>query len=539
MIGTTTEQSGIMKHLMNSSSTLSPLAKSLIAAFDAIKDFHQEGKGLVNPLISKFATWYEKLRTAMDYREEEVILRAAIERIVKRRIILGGSGKTIAEPLLRELVWARYVSDEQLSEDHVQSVVTIIDIYLSLRTHLLGKKVLSESTVNEWTYQLLSAALEQHLASHKQKELMANFMFHVMQQTVRIDEAEEQTRDAQVFIAVRRAFAKDDIAFLRYHLFTQIFGTLTEASLPKVQEGFKDAYEEIEEQLSYPYKERIYGYVKRKTAAFFILEDLLRVASGGFSQLAENEEELKKAVTAACELRYNSIAAKVRRAVVRSVIFLLLTKAFFGFAIEGTFESMIYGEIQWGSLLVNIILPPLLMVIISLFIRTPRKDNTERIFTYIRQLLFTPDPKLGLPLSIQPQKENKNTTMNLVFSFLWFMAFVVGFGVTVFVLTALHFNPISQGIFLFFVAVVSFLSYRIGTTSKEYAVEDKQGLLTPLVDFLFMPFVKVGRHLTEGISQVNVLLFIFDFIIETPFKGMFAFFEQWFFFLHAKREGLE
>ena len=39
-------------------------------------------------------------------------------------------------------------------------------------------------------------------------------------------------------------------------------------------------------------------------------------------------------------------------------------------------------------------------------------------------------------------------------------------------------------------------------------------------------------YLTEGISQINILLFLFDFIIETPFKGLFAFFDQWFVYLH-------
>ena len=75
--------------------------------------------------------------------------------------------------------------------------------------------------------------------------------------------------------------------------------------------------------------------------------------------------------------------------------------------------------------------------------------------------------------------------------------------------------------------------------SKTYTVEEKSGLFAPIIDFLFMPIVRVGRHLTEGISQINVILFILDFIFETPFKGISAFVEQWFFFLHAKREELE
>src|SRR5262245_60837724 len=57
-------------------------------------------------VVSELAAWYEKLRTAIENRDEEVILRAAIERILRRRLLLGGSGSTVAEPLVRELVWA-------------------------------------------------------------------------------------------------------------------------------------------------------------------------------------------------------------------------------------------------------------------------------------------------------------------------------------------------------------------------------------------------------------------------------------------------
>lgn len=52
---------------------LTSLANSLIAAF--IKTEKAAGKGsmAVNPLVVKIASIYEKIRVAMDYREEEVI----------------------------------------------------------------------------------------------------------------------------------------------------------------------------------------------------------------------------------------------------------------------------------------------------------------------------------------------------------------------------------------------------------------------------------------------------------------------------------
>ena len=117
-------------------------------------------------------------------------------------------------------------------------------------------------------------------------------------------------------------------------------------------------------------------------------------------------------------------------------------------------------------------------------------------------------------------------------------AFVLSFGALIYALTLLHFNVVSQAVFLFFLTIVAFLSYRISLTSDMYRLGDRQGILTPFIDFLFMPIVSVGRKFTQGISQINFVLIIFDLIIETPFKVTFAFIEQWFYFLHSKREEL-
>ena len=73
-----------------------------------------------------------------------------------------------------------------------------------------------------------------------------------------------------------------------------------------------------------------------------------------------------------------------------------------------------------------------------------------------------------------------------------------------------------------------------------YVIKDKkEDVGSVLVDFFFMPFIQIGKRLTLAISQINIILFIFDFIIETPFKGIFAFFEQWFLFLRTQREKLD
>src|SRR2546430_1326198 len=185
------------------------------------------------------------------------------------------------------------------------------------------------------------------------------------------------------------------------------------------------------------------------------------------------------------------------------------------------------------NMILNISIPPALMLVVGLFIRPPGLENSKMIYGYITQLLYEEKPRLGNKLLISKQEET-SATFRFVFNILWLVAFVISFGGMIFVLTKFHVNPISQFILIFFLAIVSFLAYRIALIANVYRVGDKQGLLTLLVDFLFMPVIRVGRQLSQNIARVNFFLFIFDFFIETPFKSLFAFFDQWFYYLHVK-----
>ncbi|MBI5044857.1 MAG: hypothetical protein HZC02_02955 [Candidatus Levybacteria bacterium] len=513
---------------------LSSLALMVVEQFGKQSEPNHEHKITVNPFVSKVASAYEKLRNAMEYREDEVILRATIERILRRRLLLGGTAKSTAEPLIRELIWARYLPDNAVPASAIKEVEDTIDLYLQLRLRVLEKYAVKVSQMNEWTYHLMSSAVEHVLNPNNEKQTLANFMYQVMKDDISIVDDDEQTRDAQVYIAVRKAFARDDIAFLRFHLFQLYFGGLSWSSLDHVVTSFPEGFKEISAQLHYPRKDRIYSYIKHRAAVFFILEDILIKHGDSLQEVLEDEEKLKVAVWEACEKRYKSISRKVRTAIMRSFVFILLTKVLFAFGVEGTYEQIFYGSIQWTSILLNTSIPPLLMILVSVFIRTPNEENTRVIYSYVTKLLYDESPRLGSQLVIKKQTDKPH----LVFSLLWLSAFLISFGSIISVLSQLHFNLVSQGIFIFFVTIVSFLAYRISMVAHVFSVGEKQGILTPLIDFLFMPVIRVGRRLTQSISQINFFLFLFDFLIETPFKVVFAAIEQWFKFLHEKTEDL-
>ncbi|HEX7042781.1 MAG TPA: hypothetical protein VF189_06020 [Patescibacteria group bacterium] len=523
--------------------TFSRVAQAVVDIFAKKENPNHEAKINVNHFVSAIANWYEKLRNAMDYRDEEVVLRAAIQRILKRRLGLHSTkkadpiGKNIAESLLKELVWAHYFQNGSLPESYIKHVGGIIDVWLRWRKGVKSRYIMRDGVLNEWMYQLLSANLARFLSPKIHRNTIANFMYYVMKDEIKISDDSEERRDIQVYLAVRRAYAKDDIAFLRFALFQQIFGELNEHTLEKAIHGFKHGYREIRDQLKYKLKEKIYQYVKKQAPVFFILEDVLDKEKGNTNQIFAQEEDFQKAVYEACEKRYHGITRKVQLAIVKSVVFLLVTKAIFALSIEGTYDRLAYGSVQWAAIALNIGIPPLLLIIVSLFISRPGESNSKRILDKIKTVLLEENPKITpvYTVALKPKKKPIET----VFTILWFFAFFLSFGTMVDILTRLQFNFVSQIVFIFFIAVVSFLSYGISNTAHQYNVDSKPGLFTPFIDFLFIPIVRVGRMFTDGISQINIIVFLFDYVIEIPFKAIFGFFDSLFWYLHTKREELE
>ena len=88
----------------------------------------------VGEALSSVASFYERLRYAVDYKKEHLLRRNAIERILKRNLWEKGEGSTLilAEALLKELTWARYIKNSYYSVGKINELAEIISKYLLL-----------------------------------------------------------------------------------------------------------------------------------------------------------------------------------------------------------------------------------------------------------------------------------------------------------------------------------------------------------------------------------------------------------------------
>src|SRR3990172_6379107 len=118
---------------------LSKIVDAVISIFEEQTPRARDGLHFsVSRTVSALAALYEKARNAVEFRAEHLVRRAAIERILKRRITLGGASPDIAENLVVELLWARYIDSSLIDDAKVREIHNIVERYLLLKHELFG-----------------------------------------------------------------------------------------------------------------------------------------------------------------------------------------------------------------------------------------------------------------------------------------------------------------------------------------------------------------------------------------------------------------
>jgi hypothetical protein len=230
------------------------------------------------------------------------------------------------------------------------------------------------------------------------------------------------------------------------------------------------------------------------------------------------------------------MGVRVRNLAIRSFIYILLTKMIFALILEFPLSKYFYNEVNYQSILINTLFPPILMVIILGFFRVPGEENTKKLYERIIEIIDA-DKSFETKVSFIPKKQQiKKPVLIFGFTIFYSLTFFITLTLIHEFLINLNFNLISEAIFIFFVSVVTFFSFRIRQVTKELTLDEKEGVFTPIIDFFFMPILSLGKFFSQEISKLNFFIFIFDFIIEAPFKLLFEVVEEWISFVKKRKE---
>lgn len=490
---------------------------------------------------SSAATIYEKARLAIDNQEEHLLRRNAIYRIIKRYAGTESTINEIADRLLRELIWARYLPNKTIPVSIVNDVAAIIQKYEPL-IQAIELNDLPEEDAFGWILDVMSTEIEYRIAPPLADEALVSYMFDEMKERVEWDDKYQITpeqKELSLYIAIHRALLKSDKGMLRFRVFTLYYpdwpGPAKDDLVKKITSDLAEAQVIVDKQIDHAIVHKLEVLIKRKCTVFHVLSDIAKENGENVVDLLGKPESLDKEVRKALKVRTKNFRKRLRRTVVRAIMFLFLTKMLAAIVLEVPYEFWYLKHDAILPLITNIFFPPVLLALLALTVTIPEKRNATDHVEAVRALMVGADhPLLNVRVKLR-----KSSTWDVVFNLLYVLVYLIVYGGLTLILIQLHFIWLGIVLFLFFLSLVAFFGIRIRLSTKDIVLsESRRGFLGILFDYFMVPVVRLGRWLSVKVSQVNVFVYFFDFILEAPYKLIVRIIDNWTDFITEKREEL-
>lgn len=494
----------------------------------------------VNDTISRVAFFYEKFRNAIDYKEEQLLRKNAIERILKRRMVPGAKITKVARQLIYELIRGRYLPNNAIPETKIPEVANTINNYVLLLQEII-RDFRGQNYYNyrKWILSIAAVELEKQLASNFRDEALVNFAFRVISENLewKSETIPQKDKNILLYIAIHRTLIRSDQPILIHHLWDFEFGEWKNATLETIQKAGREIEafrNEVYRYLNHPLNEYLLQRIKKTSVLFLILRDVIEENPDEATSMMTDAETLDSKIRQVVAKRYKKASLKLQRSVMRSLIYLLFTKTLLAFLVELPYDRYFVHEVNYIPLGVNIIFHPFFLFFLALTIGSPDNKNTERIIQGIHGILSS-NPESRPKWRIRPPK--RRMLIMIIFQIFYGTAFLLTFGGIISLLTIFKFNVVSIFFFIFFLTIVSFLGIKLRQDNKELKMQThREGITALITDFFTFPIVRVGHWLAMKAPKINLFVFILDVIIEAPFKSFIDISEQWVDYIKEKKD---
>ncbi|RLC36556.1 hypothetical protein DRH27_05055, partial [Candidatus Falkowbacteria bacterium] len=483
----------------------------------------------VSALVSKMAFYYEKIRNSVDYKEEHLHRKNAIERILRRHIIIEGAmslkgvnSREIASHLLIELIRAAYLENNKIPETKIDEIEEVLNRYLKLKKYsrdaIKPLSVKEKNEFNKWIISLAASDIEERLGRSKVDLLVMDYMYEILTANIKLpkDSSYEKDKEIQIFAGIHRTllkFDRDMISHLLFKYFNPNWQSLSDEEIARDGKNILGLRGKINKQLDHPLSVQFNRIISRYTVFFTVLVDVISEdPKKVYDNIQRDPKAFPRQIKKICSKKYNTTRTKLWRAALRSIIYIFITKSVFAILLEVPATRWFGEEINIFSLIINISFPAILLFFVVLFTRLPSDANSSKIVQGVEEIVFKEHEREDPFQLRRPVKRKK--LMHSVFGLFYAITFFLSFGLFVWILNLIQFSFVSIVIFLFFLAFVSFFSIRIRKNAKEFIIlEPKENIFSFILDFFYVPVVSVGKWLSEKFSRINVFVFLLDFII--------------------------
>lgn len=463
---------------------------------------------------------YEQLRNAAEYTEEHLLLQRAIRRFYKRLFLSRDAQRlaTSGEELIVELTLAGYLENDSIEVEVISEINKLATMYFAAHSSY-GKDV--------WTLDVLAVEIERLFNADAKRTVFSQFAYDHFLETIdqkKVVGHVSADFEVSLFVGVQQALLKADQATVRAALLRRY------QQLPNTG-AYKTTNQMIDRVFQSKTTDKIFRVVDRRGAPLRVLWRLID-EHPNVTHLLNSREQFLSAYETQITNEYNRIDRRITRGIVKSVAFLIITKVIIGIAIEVPYDYLLHGAILWLPLAINLLFPPVYMVLLRFTLALPGHANTQSLIEAVDDLLYG---EKKLFVISQRASGGFGWAFNLVYAFI----FVAIFGSATWGLVLLGFLPLHILIFFIFLSTASFLGFRLSRQIRELEVlQGQQDSVSMVRDFLYIPFVVVGRWMSEKYSRINIVAMILDMVIELPLKTVLHLLRQWGAFITSKKDEL-
>ncbi|MBD3238369.1 MAG: hypothetical protein GF332_01880 [Candidatus Moranbacteria bacterium] len=496
---------------------------------------------------AQIAFWYEKIRIAIDYREEHLLRRTACRRILKRLFILERRRQEVADMVLRELILGGYVKKSDLSEEKFIKIDQALNKYAYVIGGSYNEKVSLGygKKIRRFFISIASFEIEEILYPNLERRAIIEAIFKLLApriNTVSFNVTEKQ-KNLQTYVAIYRSLARADRAMVISEIFKIYFpgwfDNPNKQEIDQIIQNAKPIIKSVRHQATNALASKIFYAIKKQTLYSHILYEIAMDNPGDIRGIVKQEFLLQRFVQDKMQQEYDRVREKLGRRIRRGIVYIFISKMLFALLLEIPYEKYFEGGLNYSALGINLLFPPIFLSIIASSAKIPKQANTEAIYHGITRLCYD-EPGQDEIGRINVAMISRAKTSEKILNFIYLVVFLMVFSGVVSILYYFDFGIMSSVIFIIFLATVSFFGAMIRQTVRDLVVvKEKEGLVSLFFDTMLLPFVRFGRWLSTNFSRVNIFVFLLDVIIEAPFKMIIRLFESWVEFLKRKREEVD
>lgn len=473
---------------------------------------------------------YESIRNASQYNEGSLQLTHAILRFIEPYFWSDAASKidNYGNYLVNELTTSGYLANDSIKQSLANKITSEIKQHLSLKNNLV--KTHSKQQITAWIIAPLSVRIEHMLNDHSKDQPLINLAFNYFLGAIDsdriLDGAKADTYQSTLYMAIQKALLGSEEAAIRLNIMERYNVQLSRYS------EYARFNNQVDEALHSDLFDKLTRLVDRQGAVFRTIQTASH-NDKDFSKHVLYEKSFLGPFEAAIQHQYVTARKQVLRGIWRSIAFLILTKFIIGIAIEVPYDLMVNDQVMWRPLIINLLLPPIYMIMLQLTLTMPDKRNTKALHREASRILFHKPPEKPF---LYPKKRNFSKTYNFIYA----MLFLTVFAVTSWILIKYaRFEAIHLIIFFIFISTASFLGFRLSRNIRRIEVGDEaQTTASILRDFIYMPFVAVGQKINETYVKINFVSRILDMFVELPLKTIVGFMRRWGSYMSARRDDL-